>query len=66
MPEKKYSYGVLKYSSINIGDEIQSIAAMRFLPDIDEYVHREHICDFKPVHGEKTKIIMNAWWIWKP
>lgn len=25
-------FGVLKYSSINIGDEIQSIAAMRFLP----------------------------------
>ncbi len=66
MQNNKYSYGVLKYSSTNIGDEIQSIAAMRFLPDIDEYVHREHICDFKPIHGRKTKLIMNAWWMWKP
>lgn len=64
--DKDFSYGVLKYSSINIGDEIQSVAAMRFLPRVDEYVHREQINSFVPKKGKKTKLIMNAWWMWQP
>ncbi len=39
-------YGILKYSSQNIGDEIQSVAAMRFLPKIDYYCHRERLDQF--------------------
>lgn len=57
-------YGLLKYSSINIGDEIQSIAASRFLPRIDKYVHRENITNYKS--DKKTKLIMNAWYMWRP
>lgn len=57
-------YGVLKYSSINIGDEVQSVAAMRFLPQIDYYVQRERIDQFKSKSSEKVKLIMNAWWMW--
>lgn len=57
-------YGVLKYSSINIGDEVQSVAAMRYLPQIDYYVQRERIDQFKSDSGEKVKLIMNAWWMW--
>lgn len=64
--DKDFSYGVLKYSSINIGDEVQSVAAMRFLPRIDEYVHREQTNSFVPKKGKNTKLIMNAWWMWKP
>lgn len=60
------SYGVLTYNSINIGDEIQSLAAMRFLPQIDEYVFREQISNFLPEKGKITKCIMNAWWMWCP
>lgn len=61
-----YKYGVLITSSLNIGDEIQSTAAMRFLPQIDEYVHRENIKYFKPKDTQYlTKVIMNAWWMWK-
>lgn len=62
-------YGVLKYSSQNIGDEIQSIAAMRFLPKIDYYCHRERLDQFhlpKEQEGKKVKLIMNAWWMWDP
>ena len=62
--EKKFQYGLLKYSSINIGDEIQSIAASRFLPKIDCLAHREQLKNF---HSNlKTKLIMNAWWMWRP
>lgn len=57
-------YGLLSYSSMNIGDEIQSIAAQRFLPRIDTLVHREQVNTFKS--STKTKLIMNAWWMWEP
>ena len=51
-----YKFGVLKYSAINIGDDIQSIAAMRFLPRIDEYIHRDRMDKYRS--SIKTKVIM--------
>lgn len=66
MINNEYNFGVLKYSSTNIGDEIQSIAAMRFLPQINNYIHRERLDKFKPKNGKETKLIMNAWWMWQP
>lgn len=62
--QENVNFGILTYNSINIGDEIQSLAAMRFLPRIDSYVYREKINLFKP--SIKTKLLMNAWWMWKP
>lgn len=64
MEDKEQKYGVIKYSSINIGDEIQSVAATRFLPRIDYYVQRERIDEFHSNEHEKVKLIMNAWWMW--
>ena len=32
---KKTKYGLFCYDTVNIGDEIQSLAAKRFLPKID-------------------------------
>lgn len=64
--DSDFSYGVLGYNSINIGDEIQSVAQSRFLPQIDEVVYREQIKNFVPKLGKKTKCIMNAWWMWRP
>lgn len=62
-----YRYGVLTASGLNIGDEIQSTAAMRFLPKIEEYVPRETIKYFTPEDKDHlTKVILNAWWMWKP
>lgn len=63
--DKKYLYGLLSYNSINIGDEIQSVACSRFLPQIDELVYREMINSFVSEDCKKTKLIMNAWWMWK-
>ncbi|KJG39106.1 hypothetical protein UA32_07670 [Photobacterium angustum] len=59
-----YKYGLIKYSSYNIGDDIQSVAAKRFLPTIDSYIQRERVGSFSS--DEKTKLIMNAWWMWEP
>ena len=58
--EEDKAFGLLVNSSINIGDEIQSVAAKRFLPRVDKRVHRERINKFK--NDKKTKLIMNAWW----
>ena len=65
--KSKTYYGILKYNSINIGDEIQSIAASRFLPHIDYYINRETIRKWQGTTSEeKTKLICNAWWMWCP
>lgn len=57
-------YGALKFNSTNIGDEIQSIAAQRFLPQVDYYIFRDHLNKFSS--DEKVKLIMNSWYTWKP
>lgn len=59
-------YGCLKTSPINIGEEIQEIAAKRFLPRIDDFIHREQTHKYRRADGSKIKLILNAWWLWKP
>lgn len=66
LKNEEYNYGVISYSSINIGDEIQSVASSRFLPDEILNVHRERISKFKAPDSKKVKVIMNAWWMWEP
>jgi hypothetical protein len=41
--ELAMKYAVLKYSTDNVGDEIQSIAARRLLPRVDFYIDRERM-----------------------
>ena len=60
----EFKYGIIAYASNNIGDEVQSIAQMRFLPRVDYYIARDKIKQFKPdTPDEKVKLIMNAWWM---
>ena len=59
-------YGLLSYSSVNIGDEIQSLAASRFLPKVNDFVPREQINNYVSPSKNKIKLIMNAWWMWQP
>ena len=57
-------YGLLYYKDTdNIGDDIQSYAASRFLPHIDYFIDRENILGFIPNDNENVKVIMNAWYI---
>ena len=47
-------YGLFKYETENIGDEIQSIAARRFfLPSVDAYIDRDRLGEYCP--DEETK-----------
>lgn len=57
-------YGILSYQTFNIGDEIQSIAAKRFLPKIDYYFDRDNIDNTKIT--KPTKLILNGWYIDHP
>ncbi|HEM5142835.1 TPA: polysaccharide pyruvyl transferase family protein [Streptococcus suis] len=56
----EYKFALLNYSTENIGDEVQSIAARRFLPHIDEYVDRDRLAEWEP--NQPTKLIMNGWY----
>ena len=57
-------YGLLYYKDTgNIGDDIQSYAASKFLPKIDYMIDRENIEMFAPSKKEKVATIMNAWYI---
>lgn len=60
------SYGLLTYLAwpeYNAGDYIQSLAAARYLPQIDKYVNREKLSEYK---GTPLKMILNGWFMHKP
>jgi len=59
-----YRYGLLRYSTLNIGDEIQSIAARRFLPRVDLYLDRDYLSDVNS--EQKIRLIMNGWFASRP
>lgn len=56
----KYGLVTMKETE-NIGDDIQSYAAIRFLPKIDYYIEREKIDLFVPEKAEQVLTIMNGW-----
>ncbi|QLG46701.1 polysaccharide pyruvyl transferase family protein [Costertonia aggregata] len=55
-------YGLLTYDEnknfFNVGDNVQSLAAKQFLPQVDIFLNREKLGEYK---GEKVKLIMNGW-----
>lgn len=54
------------YTTGNIGDEIQSVAASRFLPQIDYFINRDYMNDFQIDTDDKIKLIMNGWYSHRP
>ena len=55
-------FGLISYNyTNNLGNEIQSIAARRFLPKIDYYIEHEKLNEFNQAHNVKT--IMNAYYL---
>ena len=58
-------YGLIVYlETDNIGDDILSYAAMRFLPRIDYIIDRENLDIFVPEKKEYVKAIMNGWYLY--
>ncbi len=57
-------YGLMYYKSTdNIGDDIQTYVAMKYLPHIDYYIDREALSCFVPDKREYVSMIMNGWYI---
>ena len=60
-------YALFSYSTENIGDEIQSIAARRFLPRVDAYIDRDRIGEWSsPFSSGPVKLIANGWYMRDP
>ncbi len=58
----KQKFGIVLYKeTANLGDDIQTYAAYRFLPKIDYVINREELSYFTPKKKEKVKVIMNGW-----
>ncbi len=57
-------YGLVIASTENLGDDIQSLAAMQFLPRVDILLNRENLNKIKL--KEPVKAIMNGWFMHKP
>ncbi|MCF0231588.1 MAG: polysaccharide pyruvyl transferase family protein [Enterococcus sp.] len=64
--KEKFKYGLFKYDTENIGDEVQSIAASRFLPSVDYFINRDNIDSAKIPPHDKVKLIMNGWYTHHP
>lgn len=57
-------YGlVVFHNTDNIGDDIQSYAAMQFLPRVDHVIDREQLDLFSPPSGGYVAAIMNGWYM---
>ena len=57
-------YGLMYYKATdNLGDDIQTYVAMKYLPTIDYYIDREALSCFIPERKESVSVIMNGWYI---
>ncbi|HEP1810079.1 TPA: polysaccharide pyruvyl transferase family protein [Streptococcus suis] len=59
-------FALFEYNTQNIGDEIQSLAALKFLPKVDYFINRDYINYFVPDTDEEIKLIMNGWYSHQP
>lgn len=60
-------FALYSYSTENIGDEVQSIAARRFLPQVDAYIDRDRIGEWaSPFGDEAVKLLANGWYMRDP
>ena len=55
------TFGYISNSTVNIGDDIQTIAAKRFLPDNAVAVDREFVSTF--THDSKVKTLISGWFM---
>jgi len=58
------SYGLIFSRSPNIGDDVQTLAARQYLPQVDYLVNRERISIADVPKG--TKVIVNGWYMHQP
>lgn len=57
-------FGLIIYKDTeNIGDDVQSYVATKYLPRVDYIIDRDDVTSFIPNEKEYVATIMNAWWM---
>ena len=57
-------YGLVVFNHTdNLGDDIQSYAAMQFLPKVDYLIDREAMDVFCPQSKDYVAVILNGWYM---
>ena len=65
--KSKDKFALYKYRTSNIGDDIQSLAARRFLPRVDYFINRDEVGQWEnPNSKEKVKLVANGWYMHYP
>jgi hypothetical protein len=63
-------FALLSYDTLNLGDDVQALAALRLMPRVDRLVMRDKISEFRAPRGTRAKIILNGWFMgsksWPP
>src|SRR5688572_10324305 len=61
------AFGLLSYAGTNnLGDEVQSLAALRFLPRVDRLVDRDNLSSFETAERTPVSVILNGWYGHRP
>jgi hypothetical protein len=55
------TFGYIAHSTINVGDDFQSIAAKQFLPEHAIAVDREFIAEF--AHRSRVRVVVSGWFM---
>lgn len=55
------SFGLLTARTANLGDDIQALAALQFLPGASVLVDRDRLAETRLAH--RASVIMNGWWM---
>lgn len=59
-------FGVIMHKTTrNIGDDIQTFAAMQHLPHTDHFLDREYLDEFTTDDGKPVAVVMSAWYMWR-
>ena len=59
-------YGLLIARTVNLGDDIQTLAARQFLPRVDVFLDRDNLQDVPDPPQGAIKAIMNGWFTLHP
>jgi len=57
-------YGWLVSYTENLGDDVQSVAALQFYPRVDVVIHREYLSRVRV--DDEVKVVLNGWFMYRP
>jgi hypothetical protein len=67
-PPAAPAFGLLGYDTLNIGDDIQALAALQFMPRVDVVTIRDRLAEPPPAAwaAGSVRTILNGWFMGRP